>query len=129
MYPSSIPTNNAAATEKPFETTPPTDSTDAPTPCPPSLPILVENQGDTMYPDLPVIITKQNTTHVGFKVENTFASTVSSIFTEYHSGSFGETECLEEENVEPTTKTGEYVGLCMHHTQISIVTIWITECN
>jgi len=108
----------------------PTDSTDAPTPCPPSLPIMIDNQGDTMYPDLPVIITKQNTTHVGFKVENTFASTVSSIFTEYHSGSFGETECLEEENVEQNSQVEiEFLATCMHHTHISIINVWVTDCD
>jgi len=130
MYPSSSPTNNNAATDKPFETMAPTDSTDAPTPCPPSLPIMIDNQGDTMYPDLPVIITKQNTTHVGFKVENTFASTVSSIFTEYHSGSFGETECLEEENVEQNSQVEiEFLATCMHHTHISIINVWVTDCD
>jgi len=130
MYPSSSPTNNNAATEKPFETLPPTVSTDAPTPCPPSLPILIENQGNTMYPDLPVIITQQNTTHVGFKVENTFASTVSSIFTEYHSGTFGETECLEEENVEQNSQVEiEFLATCMHHTHISVINVWVTDCD
>merc|ERR1712176_81692 len=130
MYPSSSPTNNNAATDKPFETMAPTDSTDAPTPCPPSLPILIENQGDTMYPDLPVIITQQNTTHVGFKVENTFATTVSSIFTEYHSGSFGETECLEEENVEEKSQVEtEFLATCMHHTHISVINVWVTDCD
>jgi len=122
MYPSSSPTNvENAATE---------DPTGSPTPCPPSLPILIENQGDTMYPDLPVIITQQNTTHVGFKVENTFASTVSSIFTEYHSGSFGETECLEEENVEENAQVEvEFLATCMHHTHISVINVWVTDCD
>merc|ERR1712176_802659 len=130
MYPSSSPTNNNAATDKPFETMAPTDSTDAPTPCPPSLPILIENQGNTMYPDLPVIITQHNTTHVGFKVENTFASTVSSIFTEYHSGTFGETECLEEENVEQHSQVEiEFLATCMHHTHISVINVWVTDCD
>jgi len=83
-----------------------------------------------MYPDLPVIITQQNTTHVGFKVENTFASTVSSIFTEYHSGSFGETECLEEENVEENSQVEiEFLATCMHHTHISVINVWVTDCD
>merc|ERR1712078_505392 len=118
MYPSSSPTN--------VENT----ATEAPTKCPPSLPILIENQGETMYPDLPVIITKQNRTHVGFKVENTFSSTVSSIFTEYHSGSFGENECLEEENVEPNVQIEtEFLATCMHHTHISVINVWVTDCD
>merc|ERR1711865_379974 len=96
----------------------------------PSEPILVANEGETMYPDLPVTITRQNTTHVAFTVENTFGSTVSSVFTEYHSGSFGETECLEEENVEQNSEVEmEFVAQCMHHTKISIVNVWITDCN
>jgi hypothetical protein len=74
--------------------------TDAPTAgCPLSDAILVANEGETMYPELPITITFQNTTHVGFTVENTFSSTSSSVYTQYHSGSFGETECLSEENV------------------------------
>merc|ERR1712078_385376 len=97
--------------------------------CPEGQAELMGNDGETMYADLPIEIREANGTHVTFVVENTFRESASSIFTQYHSGSFGETECIEEENVEPTTKTDEYVGLCMHHTQISIVTIWITECN
>merc|ERR1711862_739695 len=97
--------------------------------CPEGQAELVANDGETMYADLPIEIREANGTHVTFVVENTFRESASSIFTQYHSGSFGETECLQEEDVEPTTKTSEYVGLCMHHTQISIVTIWITECN
>jgi len=83
-----------------------------------------------MYPDLPVLITHQNTTHVGFKVENTFASTVSSIFTEYHAGDFGESECLEEENVEHNSQVEiEFLATCMHHTRISIINVWVTDCD
>jgi len=83
-----------------------------------------------MYPDLPVTITFQNTTHVKFKVENTFPFSASSIFTEYHSGSFGETECLEEENVEKDSSVEiEFVAYCMKHTKISIVNVWVTDCS
>merc|ERR1711907_649783 len=63
-------------------------------------PILIDIDGDSMYPAPPVTILSQNTTHVEFKVENTFSYEATSIFTQYHSGSFGETECLEDENVE-----------------------------
>jgi hypothetical protein len=123
MYPSSAPTHD--------DTEDPTDAaSNSPTPCPPSLPILIETQGDTMYPDLPVLVTHQNTTHVGFKVENTFASTVSSIFTEYHAGDFGETECLEEENVEQNSEVEiEFLATCMHHTHISVINVWVTDCD
>jgi len=83
-----------------------------------------------MYPDLPVVITFQNTTHVAFKVENTFGNMVSSVFTEYHSGSFGETECLEEENVEQNSQVEtEFIAQCMHHAKISVLNIWLTDCS
>lgn len=91
---------------------------------------LISSEGETMYPVPPIKITFQNTTHVKFEVENTFATTVSSIFTEYHTGSFGETECLEEENVEEKTVIEtEFIAQCMVHAKISVVNIWITDCN
>jgi len=101
-----------------------------PTECPPDDPILISNEGETMYPELPVKITFQNTSHVGFKVENTFAFPASSIFSEYHSGSFGETECLEEENVENNSSVEiEFLASCMVNTKISIINIWVTDCS
>jgi hypothetical protein len=128
--PSDAPTESAEPSDAPSDRPTLTAETQGPTPCPPSDPILVANEGETMYPDLPVTITRQNTTHVAFTVENTFGSTVSSVFTEYHSGSFGETECLEEENVEQNSEVEiEFVAQCMHHTKISIVNVWITDCN
>merc|ERR1719506_2407376 len=128
MYPSTSPSSDPSAASTPpiFEDA----QTQGLTPCPPSEPILIANEGETMYPDLPVTITRQNTTHVSFAVENTFSSTVSSVFTEYHSGSFGETECLEEENVEQNSGVEiEFVAQCMHNAKISIVNVWITDCN
>jgi len=130
-FPSSSPTDDPT-------TTAPTDDIDEvdppptlnPTKCPPSDPILIANEGETMYPDLPVVITFQNTTHVAFKVENTFGNMVSSVFTEYHSGSFGQTECLEEENVEQNSQVEtEFVAQCMHNAKISIINVWITDCS
>jgi hypothetical protein len=126
FYPSSSPTENP--TKGVDEIFPPPSP--APTKCPPDDPILISAEGETMYPDLPVTITMQNTTHVGFKVENTFEFTASSIFTEYHAGSFGETECLEEENVENESSVEiEFVAQCMHHTKISIINVWVTDCG
>merc|ERR1712194_972900 len=124
LYPSSTPTNKPSLTA--VTVTPTTN----PTKCPPSDPILIANDGETMYPDLPVVITFQNTTHVAFKVENTFGNMVSSVFTEYHSGSFGETECLEEENVEQNSQVEtEFIAQCMHHAKISVLNIWLTDCS
>merc|ERR1712085_215666 len=124
LYPSSTPTNKPSLTA--VTVTPTTN----PTKCPPSDPILIANDGETMYPDLPVVITFQNTTHVAFKVESTFGNMVSSVFTEYHSGSFGETECLEEENVEQNSQVEtEFIAQCMHHAKISVLNIWLTDCS
>jgi hypothetical protein len=81
-----------------------------------------------MYPEIPIIITMQNVSHVSFQVQNTFGSTISSVFTQYHSGSFGETECLEEENVENLVPI-DFTAKCMRNTKISIVNIWITDCE
>merc|ERR1712183_822531 len=118
-------------TQPPEKTPRPTaPSSLSPTTCPPSDPILISNEGETMYPELPVVITSQSTTHVSFQVKNTFGSMVSSVFTEYHSGSFGETECLEDENVEQNSLVeNHFIAQCTHHTKISIVNVWITDCN
>merc|ERR1712232_1222944 len=120
--PTSSPTLPRAETEPP--------QTEPPTECPPSDPILIDIEGETMYPAPPVTITFQNTTHVEFKVENTFGTTISSVFTQYHSGSFGETECLEEENVEGNSQIEiEFTAQCMLHSKLSVVNIWITDCS
>jgi len=81
-----------------------------------------------MYPELPIKINHQNTTHVGFSVSNTFGGSISAIFTQYHMGSFGETECLEEENVEETVDI-DFMAQCMRATKISIVNVWLTDCT
>jgi len=96
--------------------------------CPEGEAVLISNEGLTMYPELPIKINMQNETHVAFEVQNTFGQIVSSVFTQYHSGSFGETECLEEENVEDQVPI-EFVAQCMRHTKISIVNVWITDCS
>merc|ERR1712048_910508 len=112
-------------------TVPPTDppSVDV---CPPDDPILISQDGETMYPagEQPVKITFQNTTHVGFEVVNTLGGTASSVFTQWHAGSFGETECVEDENVEKgVTIETEFLAQCMHHTKVSIINVWITSCG
>jgi len=125
-YPSSSPSD--APTEGIDQVFPP--PTVAPTKCPPSDPVLISQEGETMYPSPPVKITKQNTTHVAFKVENTFDGKVSSIFTQYHAGKFGSTECLEEENVDENSFIEfEFVAQCMVNTKLSVVQIWVTDCS
>jgi len=131
--PTATPTGSPTAvpTSSPSES--PTDSpkaaTAAPTDsCPERTAVLVANDGETMYEDMPVKITMQNNTHVGFQVINTFGEPVSSFFTQYHSGDFGETECIQEENVEKDAPI-EYVAQCMKHTKISIMNLWVQDCT
>jgi hypothetical protein len=125
--PTNEPTDEPSASPSSSPTYGPTDIEV----CLPSDPILISNDGDTMYPYSPLTITFQNTTHVAFKVENTFSNTVSSIYTEYHKiGSFGQTECLEEENVEKNSQVEtEFVAQCMHNSKISVVNVWMTDCS
>jgi len=140
--PSSPPTESPTASPTKTPTASPTDSPSSspsdpidpvitgPPVCPPSDPILIDIEGETMYPTPPVTITFQNGTHVEFKVENTFGTTISSVFTQYHSGSFGETECLEEENVEKDSQIEiEFTAQCMLHSKLSVINIWITDCS
>jgi hypothetical protein len=85
--------------------------------------------GKTLYGPNPITILKQNGTHVEFKVTNTFGWKSTSIFTQYHAGSFGDTECLEEENVGSYEEVETYTALCMHNVNISIVHLWIADGN
>jgi hypothetical protein len=110
---------------------PSTAPSGTPTKCPRDDPILIDINGSTMYPEgaPPIEITFQNTTHVGFKVINTWDTTFTNVYTEYHEGGFGETECLEEENVESHTEVEEYMATCMHNVPISIVNVWVVDAN
>jgi len=60
-------------------------------------------------------------------VTNTWETTVTNVYTQYHEGGFGETECIEEENVESHVVVDEYTATCMHHVPISIVNIWAVD--
>merc|ERR1712072_1465805 len=132
--PSAMPSDGPSMATSSPTTSPTTSPTDPPSVdvCPPDDPILISQDGETMYPagEQPVKITFQNTTHVGFEVVNTLGGTASSVFTQWHAGSFGETECVEDENVEGNTVIEtEFIAQCMHHTKVSIINIWITSCE
>jgi len=101
----------------------------APTRCPRTQPILIDTIGTSQFEDTPIEITFQNTTHVGFTVTNTWETTFTNVFTQYHQGGFGETECLEEENVQSFSEVSEYTAVCMHNVPISIVNIWVVDGN
>merc|ERR1711959_306412 len=132
--PSLMPSDGPSMATSSPTTSPTTSPTDPPSVdvCPPDDPISISQDGETMYPagEQPVKITFQNTTHVGFEVVNTLGGTASSVFTQWHAGSFGETECVEDENVEKgVTIETEFLAQCMHHTKVSIINVWITNCD
>jgi hypothetical protein len=97
-----------------------------PTACPPGEVTLISSEGTTSYGDIPITITFQNTTHVSFQVTNTFESTMT-VFTQYHTGLYGEVECLEEQNVDSQTLVDEYTAECMTHGAITIVNVWMAD--
>lgn len=103
----------------------------APTMCPESEPILVASEGGTLFEDgaPPIIITEQTGDTVTFQVVNTFEKSFTSYYVEYHNGGFGETECLQTENVEAFTEVATYTAKCMVNVPISIVSIWIVDCD
>jgi hypothetical protein len=103
----------------------------APTMCPGSEPILVASEGGTMFEEgaPPIIITEQTGSTVTFQVVNTFEKSFTSYYVEYHNGGFGETECLQTENVEAFTQVATYTAECMVNVPISIVSIWIVDCD
>jgi hypothetical protein len=92
---------------------------------------LIDTIGSSSYPESapPIQIIFQNTTHVSFKVINEWDSLFTNVFTQYHEGGFGETECLEEVNVKAHTVVDEYTAVCMHHVPISIVNVWVADGN
>jgi len=132
--PTSSPTDSPSATPTtPAPSSSPSTSPSA-SPAPSSSPscpnpvFLISSEGVTSYDDIPITITFQNNSHVEFVVENVFGQNVSNIVTEYHSGSFGETECLDEENF-ATDDSLTFMATCMHAVKISIVNLWVMECE
>lgn len=103
----------------------------APTMCPESEPILVNSEGITMFDegDAPIIITEQTGSTVSFQVVNTWNESFTSFYVEYHNGGFGETECLQTENVEQFSEVADYTAECLVNVPISIVSIWIVDCE
>jgi hypothetical protein len=99
--------------------------------CNPSDAIMVSKNGVTMFDEdtSPIRITSQNNTHVEFKVVNTFSATFKSVFTEYDTGMFGQTECLEEQNIKPLSViSSNFKADCTGSTDMyAIVKIWFSN--
>jgi hypothetical protein len=116
----------------PTETTEPTSAptsppTHEPLPAPecPADVVLLHVEGDSEYPNIPVVILEQNVESVKFLVRNTWNATMTRIFTQFHETPTGETECFEQENIAEKEYV-EYTAYCMHHVPISIVDIWVS---
>jgi hypothetical protein len=125
--PTSSPTDSPSATPTtPAPSSSPTTSPSAAPTCPNPV-FLIDTNGVTSYNDMPIKITFQNATHVEFEVENTFGQNIS-MFTERTFGTFGESECLEEANF-PADDSLTLMATCMHNVKISIVNMWVMECD
>jgi len=121
FYPSSAPTSSPTVSMAPSSS--PTYS------CPENAE-LVAIDGEYQYDgDIPIVVLEQTTTQVTFKVENKFGQEVTNFFTEYHSGNFGETECVQEENIPINGGPEEFTAYCMHNVEISIVNFWVRDCD
>jgi hypothetical protein len=104
----------------------PDGGNNAPPPqCPPSEPELLGSV-ETDYPELPIEIISQDTSSVTFTVKNTFKETTT-VFTQYHTGNYGEVECLQEVSVEEGETVDTYTAVCMHNVPVTIVNIWIAS--
>jgi hypothetical protein len=104
----------------------PDGGNNAPPPqCPPSEPELLGSV-ETDYPGLPIEIVSQDTSSVTFTVTNTFKETTT-VFTQYHTGNYGEVECLQELSVNEGETVDTYTATCMHNVPVTIVNIWIAS--
>jgi hypothetical protein len=58
--------------------------------------------GDTVYPDMPIIVTSQDLTIASFYVEYQWSEEVVSIFIQFRVDNVGTTGCYKTEKVEKT---------------------------
>jgi hypothetical protein len=90
---------------------------------------LLHTEGETMFdPNAPLLkITSHDTTSLNFAVVNTFRGDLSSTFTMYTTGNYGEYECLQEANVLSQSTTREYTAMCINGNPFTIVRIWALD--
>lgn len=110
------------------EPTPAPTSTPSPTEyeheCPEDIVLLVPDDIEDAYPDVPIIILEQGTTYLKFGVKNVYNSTVSNVFTQFHDKPTGETDCYETTQL-MTEEYVEYTAYCMHNVALTIVDVWV----
>jgi hypothetical protein len=95
--------------------------------CPPEVELL-DFEGETMYPDIPIVVTSQDLTTVSFYVEQTWSEEVVSIFSQFHEDEVGTTECYETKMVVKNKKV-EYTAYCMKSVPITVVDLWVADVN
>jgi hypothetical protein len=86
---------------------------------------LLASVGQSVYPNLPIVILEQNRESVRFMIKNTWSEIVT-IFTQYHESPTGQTECFEDENLE-SGDSNEFFAFCMRSVPITIVDIWVVS--
>ena len=80
-----------------------------------------------LHEGIPIRITFQNSTFVAFEVVNTFGATLTSMFTLYNSGLFGQEECMEENGVQYLSTVDKYLARCMGDEPHTYVKIFIED--
>jgi hypothetical protein len=90
---------------------------------------VVYKVGATEFPDIPIEIIEQSRTTVKFIVRNTFSEKIGRLYTQYHEGPTGETECMEDDNIGSKNTTVVYVAHCMHNVPITIVDLWVSSVD
>ena len=81
--------------------------------------------GQTMYPRLPITITRQDEHSVSFSVEQTWAEKAT-IYTRFDEVAAGASQCYEVVEVEKFSKQ-DYTAHCIGSKPVTLVHIWVVE--
>jgi hypothetical protein len=94
--------------------------------CPYDDVVLYDKVGETVYPEIPIVILEQNTATVTFAVHNTFFEQVDRVYVQFRTTPYGDEKCYETEYVE-VGEFAVYTAECMHNVPISIVEFWVSD--
>ena len=112
----------------PSETNEPTPSpvgfTKAPTSCPDDVK-LIDHVGQVNYSDLPITVIGRTKQSVKFVVSNTWSETLDYVYVQYNDLNRNE-PCVRREAV-TTSFDEEFEAICMDHTPVTIVGIWVSD--
>jgi hypothetical protein len=88
--------------------------------------VIYDQVGETVYPEIPIVILEQNTATVTFAVHNTFFERVARVYVQYHTTPYGDEKCYESEGAE-VGEFAVYTAKCMHNVPISVVEFWVSD--